>query len=80
MLCLNISEIIYISLKDIDYGCITDNISIPEAICLLEYFVLDDLGYIENAYQWNQVCICYFNNSIEAKKIKTKIVLIGEKN
>ena len=51
MLCLNISEIIYISLKDIDYGCITDNISIPEAICLLEYFVLDDLGYIENAYQ-----------------------------
>ena len=28
----------------------------------------------------NQVCSCYFNNSIEAKNIETKNILIDEKN
>ena len=37
-----------------DYGCISHGISKLETIHLLEVFVLDDRGYIQNEYQRDQ--------------------------
>lgn len=37
-----------------DYGCISHGISKLEKIHLLEGFVLDDRGYIQNEYQRDQ--------------------------
>ena len=45
MLCLNISDIANITVKNVDYRCIIYNISKSEAINLLENSVLKDRGY-----------------------------------
>ena len=45
MLCLNISDIAIITVKNVDYRCIIYNISKSEAINLLENSVLKDRGY-----------------------------------
>ena len=47
ILCLNISDIPIITIKDIDHRCIIQNISKPKAINLLENSVLEDRGYIQ---------------------------------
>ena len=47
ILCLNISDIAIITIKDIDHCCIIQNISKPKAINLLENSVLEDRGYIQ---------------------------------
>ena len=46
ILCVNISDIAVITVKDIDYHCIIHNISESEAINLLEHFVLEDRKYM----------------------------------
>ena len=46
MLCLNISDIAIITVKNVDYCCIMYSISKSEAINLLENSVLEDRGYI----------------------------------
>ena len=46
MLCLNISDIAIITVKNVDYCCIIHNISKSEAINLLENSVLGDRGCI----------------------------------
>ena len=46
ILCLNISDIVIITVKNIDYHCIIHRISKSEAINLLETSVLEDRGYI----------------------------------
>ena len=46
MLCLNISDIAIITVKNVDYRCIMYNISESEAIHLLENSVLEDRRYI----------------------------------
>ena len=46
MLCLNISDIAIITVKNVDYRCIIHNISKSEAVNLLENSVLEDCGYI----------------------------------
>ena len=46
MLCLNISGIAIITVKNVDCQCIIHDNSKSEAIRLLENFVLDDGGYI----------------------------------
>ena len=46
MLCLNISDMFVITVKDVDYRCIIHDISISDSIHLLEKFVLDDCGYV----------------------------------
>ena len=46
MLCLNISNITIVNVKDIDYRCIFHDVSKSEVIHLLKTFVLDDRGYI----------------------------------
>ena len=46
ILCLNISDITIITVKNVDYRCIIHNISKPEAINLLKNSVLEDCGYI----------------------------------
>ena len=46
MLCLDISNIIIISVKGVDYSCITLDISKSEAIHLLENLELEDHGFI----------------------------------
>ena len=46
MLCLNISNIAIITVKNVDYCCIMYNINKSEAIHLLENYVLEDLGYL----------------------------------
>ena len=43
MLCLNIIDIATITVKDVDYHCITHGITKFEAIHVLENSVLDDL-------------------------------------
>ena len=46
ILCLNLSDIAIITVKDFDYYWIIYNISKSEAIDLLKYSVIDDRGYI----------------------------------
>ena len=46
MLCLNLSDIAIITIKNIDYLCIIHNISKSEEINLLENSVLKDRGYL----------------------------------
>ena len=46
MLCLKISEITVITVKNVDYRCIIHNISKSEANNLLESAVLENRGYI----------------------------------
>ena len=46
MLCFNISDIVIITVKNVDYRCIMYNISKSEAINLSENSVLEDGGYI----------------------------------
>ena len=46
MLSINISVIAIITVKNVDYPCITHNISKSEAINLLENSVLKDRGYL----------------------------------
>ena len=46
MLCLNIRDIVIITVKNVDYRCIMYNITNSDAINLLENSVLDDCGYI----------------------------------
>ena len=45
MLCVNISDFIIITIKNVDYCCIIHNISKSEAISLLENPVLENGGY-----------------------------------
>ena len=45
MLCLNISDITIITVKNVDYRCIIHNISKCKAINLLKNFLLEDRGY-----------------------------------
>ena len=47
MLCIDISDIALMTVKNVDYRCIIHNISKSEAINLLEKSVLEDRGYIE---------------------------------
>ena len=46
MLCLDISNVAIITIKNIDYRCIIHNISKSEAINLLENSVLEDRVYL----------------------------------
>ena len=46
MLCHNISDIVIMTVKDIDYRCIIHDISKSDAIHMLENYVLDDRGYM----------------------------------
>ena len=46
MLSVNIRNIAIITIKNVDYRCNNHNIIIFEAINLLEYYVLEDRGYI----------------------------------
>ena len=46
MLCLNISSIINIAVKGLDYHCIIRDVSKSETIHLLDNYVLDDRSYI----------------------------------
>ena len=45
-LCLNLSDIAIITVRNVDCRCIIHNISKSEAIHLLQNSVLDDCGYI----------------------------------
>ena len=47
VLCINISDIATITVKNVDYCCIIHNISKSEAINLLENSVLEDREYIK---------------------------------
>ena len=46
MLCLNISQIAIITVKNVDFSCSMYNISKSEANNLLKISVLEDRGYI----------------------------------
>ena len=46
ILCLNISDIAIITVKNVDYRCIIHNIGKSEAINLLKNSVLENRGYI----------------------------------
>ena len=59
MLCLNISDITIIAVKNVDYCCIIANITKFEAIDLLKNSVLEDCGY---AYKNIVLIFCLFNN------------------
>ena len=45
ILCLNISDITIITVKNVDYRCIIHNISKPEAINLLKNSLHEDRGF-----------------------------------
>ena len=52
MLCLNISDIAIITVKNVNYSCILYNINKSESIHILENFVLEDHGYIKKYCQF----------------------------
>ena len=54
ILSLDISDITIITVKGIDYCCIVSDISKSNAIHLFKNSVLDDLGFMSNAFQTNQ--------------------------
>ena len=47
ILCLQISDVAIITVKNVDYCCIIQNMSKSEAINLLEKVLLEDPGYIK---------------------------------
>ena len=47
MLCLNISDIAIIIVKNVDYCCVMYDISKSEAINLLGSYVLENSGYVQ---------------------------------
>ena len=47
MLSVNISDVVIITVKNVDYRCIIYDISKSEAINLLKSAVLEDRGYIQ---------------------------------
>ena len=46
MICVNRSDIAILTVKDVEYRCISYNISKSEAIILLKNSVLEDRGYL----------------------------------
>ena len=50
MLCVNISNIAIITVKNVGYRCIIHKISKSEAIKLLKNSILEDRGYIYKKY------------------------------
>ena len=81
MLCPSLSDIAIITVRSGDYLGIIHGISKSDTSHLLKNFVLDDRGYMQNAYQkyQNSFYKYYFDNLIKKKKIKTKNVLIDAK-
>ena len=69
-------------MKGVDYCFIIHDISKSGVLNFLENSVLDDRRYnkmhVKEINIKNHVCNCYFNNSIEAKKLETKNILIDE--
>ena len=53
MLCLNLTDIVFITLKGVDC-CVIHGITKSDAIHLLQNFWLDDRRYMKNAYQKNK--------------------------
>ena len=61
MLCLNISDITIITVKNVDYCCIMYNISKSEVINLLENSVLEDRDYTRKCIvSLFFFCFCFF--------------------
>ena len=46
MICVNRSDIAILTVKDVEYRCISYNISKSEVIILLKNSVLEDRGYL----------------------------------
>ena len=83
ILCLNLSDIAIITVKNVYYCCIIHDINKSEAINLLENSMLEDHGYIEKLHIQeinikNRVYNYQFDNLVKAKKLKTKNILIDE--
>ena len=83
MLCFNISDIAIITVKGVDYFCIIS------ALANVKQFIYKILNLmIVGVYKMHiskinirmQVCNCYFNNLIKAKKLEPRNILIDEKN
>ena len=85
MLYFNISDVIFITVKNVDYHCIIHDISKSEAIYLLKNFVLENRDYIKKIQIKeinirNRVYNYYLYSLIKAKKLETKNILIDKKN
>ena len=82
MLCLNLSDIVIITVKDADYPCIIHDISKSDAIHLLVMRLMI-VGIYKVHFKEiiikNRVYSYYFNNLINAEKLETINILINEK-
>ena len=58
MLSVNISDIVIMTVKNVDYRCITRNISKSEATNLLKNSVLENSGYIQKNIVLNFSLFC----------------------
>ena len=72
-LCLNISDIAIITFKGVDCCCIIHGISKYEAFQLLKNSLEFIKMCINEISIKNQVCDCYFNNSMNKKTRNLKI-------
>ena len=82
-LCLNLSDIAMITVKDVDYYCIIHDISKSETIHFVGRFCVWWLWmYVKymskKSILKNGVYKYCFDNSIKAKKLETKKILIDE--
>ena len=84
LLCLNLSDIVIITVKAVEYHCIICDISKCEATNLLEilYFMIVCVYkiHIKEIIIKNRVYNYYFDSLIKTKELETKIILIDEKN
>ena len=77
MLCLSISDIAFISVKNVDYCCIIHGISKSERINLLKNYVLGNFGYIWKCISKKSILKIwvyryYFDDLMKAKKLEAK--------
>ena len=84
ILCLNISDTAIITIKNVDYHCISHIISKSEAINLLEKSVLEHRGYIQKCISKKSILKLSLQLSIwqfsQNKKLETKNILIDQKD
>ena len=84
ILCLNISDIAIITVKNVEYCSIVHDIKKFKVINLLKNYVIENCGHIQKMHILeinikDRVYNYHFDNLVKAKNLETKNVLINEK-
>ena len=72
-MCLNISHIAIVTVKNVDYCSIIHDVNKSEAINLSENYVLEGHGYIQKIMSVSWLGVVTFKNAKHLKKDKERI-------